>query len=53
MKDDEGTFFIEIGCFDTEEEATEKLEEIKEALGQELRFYIEKRDSKTLPKVIK
>lgn len=48
LKDEEGTFFIEVGCFETKEDAEEKLSKIKSS-----NFYIESRGSTDIPKAIK
>ncbi|GAA0179754.1 hypothetical protein SH2C18_25740 [Clostridium sediminicola] len=52
IKDKDGTFLVEAGTFERIEEANEKIEEIKNNFGSEMKIYIEERNAGDIPKVI-
>lgn len=52
IKDEDGTFLVEAGTFESEEAANEKIEEIKNNFGSDMKIYIEERNARDIPKVI-
>ncbi|SKA76075.1 hypothetical protein SAMN05443428_101135 [Caloramator quimbayensis] len=52
VKDDKGTFVVEAGAFENEEKAKERIREIINKCGSDIKLYVEKRDAGQLPKQI-
>ncbi|MCX7884505.1 MAG: hypothetical protein N2448_05690 [Caloramator sp.] len=50
VKDDKGTFAVEAGTFESEEKAKERIKEIMNKCGSDIKLYIEKREANQLPK---
>jgi hypothetical protein len=53
LKDQNGTFCVEVACFTNEADANNKLKELKERMGPDTMFIIEKRNAEDIPKEIK
>lgn len=53
LKDNEGTFAVEVGQYDSKDEAEEKLKQIKDTYGEDVNLFIEKRGSIETLKAIK
>jgi len=53
LKDEKGTFLVDMGAFDSEKVAKEKIAELNKKYGNNTKFYIEKRNASDIPKTIK
>ncbi len=52
LKDEKDTYFIEVGTFESLEEAEKALEELKGQVGEAMELHIEERDGNVVPKAI-
>lgn len=51
LKDREGTFLVETGYFESEDEANKKIKEFSNILGPDIELYVEKRNPDDIPEV--
>lgn len=52
LKDQNGTFLVEAGYYNSEEEAKAKIKELEDQYGLQNQFYIEKRKTQDIPQTI-
>ncbi|MBU5484048.1 hypothetical protein KQI86_06870 [Clostridium sp. MSJ-11] len=50
LKDSKGTFCVELGLYNSKEEAEKKLQEVTAKYGSQLKFFIEERMGEDIPK---
>lgn len=53
LKDENGTFLVDMGAFNSEKLAEEKIAEFNKKYGSNTKLYIEKRNASDIPKAIK
>lgn len=53
LKDENGTFLVDMGAFNSENIAKEKIVELNKKYSNNTKFYIEKRNATDIPKAIK
>ncbi|MEA4828042.1 MAG: hypothetical protein VB130_15660 [Clostridium sp.] len=53
LKDEKGTFLVDMGAFNSENIAKEKIVELNKKYSNNTKFYIEKRNATDIPKAIK